>query len=108
MTALSIVNCAFPMTDKTYSADEAATYLKVHRNTVLKLARSGELRAGKVGRRWVFIKEDLQEYLDRVIAAQVEKRRAAQSPLVICPPRRRRAQRPLCELPDLPDWSPES
>lgn len=93
------------MTEKTYDADGAAAYLKVHRNTVLKRARSGELRGGKIGRRWVFVKEDLEEYLDRAITAQVEQRRAAQpeisSVTVVSKPQR--APRSLPDLPPIPD-----
>ena len=42
---------------------EAAQFLKLHPQTVLQRARSGDIPAAKPGKCWVFIKEDLIEWL---------------------------------------------
>lgn len=44
---------------KTLDLYGAAEMLQMHPNTVRILARDGELPASKVGKRWVFIEEDL-------------------------------------------------
>lgn len=41
----------------------AATLLHCHPETIRQKAEAGELPAAKVGRSWVFIKDDLLEYL---------------------------------------------
>jgi excisionase family DNA binding protein len=61
---------------KTYDAQEAAAVLKVHENTVFKLANSGELRGAKLGKRWVFRECDLERFLQLRIDRQ--QRRAMQ------------------------------
>jgi len=48
---------------KTLNLDEAAKLLKVHKQSVLNMARSGKLPAAKPGKCWVFIDEDLFEWL---------------------------------------------
>lgn len=64
-------------TKHTYDAEEAADLLKVARSTVLELAESGELPGAKIGRAWVFIADDLIEWLRGKTAAQVKSRRSA-------------------------------
>jgi len=48
---------------KTLTLNEAATLLKMHPQTVLQRARSGELPAAKPGKCWVFIEEDLINWI---------------------------------------------
>ena len=48
---------------KSYNSEEAAEFLHLSTNTVLKRVGSGELVAYKPGRRWVFLEEDLVAYL---------------------------------------------
>ena len=43
----------------TLNLAEAAAYLHVHEQTLLKLARSGAVPAAKMGRAWVFVDIDL-------------------------------------------------
>ncbi len=43
--------------------DEAATYLKVSTSTLYKLLQSGRIPARKLGRRWRFAREDLEQWL---------------------------------------------
>jgi excisionase family DNA binding protein len=47
----------------TLDLNEAAALLKIHPQTVLERARSGNIPAAKPGKCWVFIEEDLLEWL---------------------------------------------
>ena len=44
---------------------EAAALLRIHPNTLKKMARRGEIDARRVGRRWRFRTSDLNEWLWR-------------------------------------------
>ncbi len=48
---------------KTLDLEQAAQLLKLHPQTVLHRARAGEIPAAKPGKCWVFIEEDLIEWL---------------------------------------------
>ena len=48
---------------KTLSLIEAAEFLKMHREEVRRRAKSGQLPGAKLGKRWVFILDDLVEYI---------------------------------------------
>ncbi|CAB4122239.1 SinI-like, DNA-binding domain [uncultured Caudovirales phage] len=56
--------------------EECAALLKVDRTTILRLAQNGEIPGGKIGRAWVFIEQDMLDYLRRKIANQMTERRA--------------------------------
>lgn len=45
------------------SAEKAAEMLNIHPMTLKKKARSGEIPAGKSGRKWVFLDVDLVAYI---------------------------------------------
>lgn len=47
----------------TMDIEEAAKYLKASVRTVYGLAAQGALPGSKVGRRWVFVRRDLANYL---------------------------------------------
>jgi len=49
--------------NETLDLQEAAHFLKLHWQTVRERAKSGEIPAAKLGRRWVFLKADLVLYL---------------------------------------------
>lgn len=49
--------------DDTLSLKEAAKFLKIHPVTLADKARAGEILGAKIGRAWVFIKIDLEEYI---------------------------------------------
>ena len=49
--------------DKEYSADEVSAYLGLSPTTVRKYAREGKIVAHKVNRTYVFLGEDIREYL---------------------------------------------
>jgi excisionase family DNA binding protein len=42
---------------------EAATFLHLHPQTVRRLASAGEIPAAKPGKRWVFVEQDLADWL---------------------------------------------
>ncbi len=48
---------------KTLSLRQAAKLLKLHPETLRARAASGEIRAAKPGRSWVFLQDDLLDYL---------------------------------------------
>jgi excisionase family DNA binding protein len=49
--------------ENTLNLSQAAAFLHVHEQTLLKLARAGNVPAAKVGRAWVFIDVDLLAYI---------------------------------------------
>jgi len=48
---------------RTLNLDEAAKYLQLHKETLRQKARNDEIPAAMIGRRWVFIEEDLEMFL---------------------------------------------
>jgi len=54
----------------TLKISSAAEYLGVHENTILRLAGEGRLRGAKIGRAWVFLEEDLIDYVRRQVREQ--------------------------------------
>lgn len=48
---------------QTLTLSEAADLLKVHWQTLRQKAKSGEVPAARIGRRWVFLQSDLVTYL---------------------------------------------
>jgi len=48
---------------ETILLDEASKLLAIHPQTLLKHVRSGEIPAAKLGKRWVFVKADLIDYI---------------------------------------------
>lgn len=55
--------------------DSASDFLKIHSTTLGELAGNGQIKAGKIGRAWVFLKSDLVAYLREQIDAQTAERR---------------------------------
>ena len=51
--------------DKLLRLNEAADLLQVHKVTLMKLARTGKIRARKVGVSWRFLHSDIMEYQKR-------------------------------------------
>ena len=60
---------------QTLDINECAEFLKVHPTTILELAASGELPGAKIGRAWVFLQDDLIEYLRSKVRQQVAERK---------------------------------
>lgn len=44
---------------ETLTRNEAAAFLKIHENTLCNKVACGEIQGAKVGKRWVFLKDDL-------------------------------------------------
>lgn len=61
---------------ETLDINEAAELLKVSTETVRRLADTGALMGAKVGVAWVFIREDLMDYLRQEARRQTAERRA--------------------------------
>ena len=59
----------------TYDINEAAELLKISPATAYELAESGELPGARIGRAWVFLGEELIQYLREEIRQQVIERR---------------------------------
>lgn len=51
------------MADDVLTLKEGADYLKVSQQVLRKLARSGSIKAKRVGRQWRFMKSTLDSYL---------------------------------------------
>ena len=98
---------------KTYDLIECADLLKVDRNTVLKIAGTGELPGAKIGRAWVFLEDDVLSFLRKKVQEQSNARlQGAHEPEADAnlakavarqfnlPDQRRRGRRPR-PLPDL-------
>lgn len=49
--------------DDILSIEQLATYLKISRSTLYKLVRGGRLPGQKVGKRWRFHKDAIDEWL---------------------------------------------
>ncbi|WP_213766776.1 helix-turn-helix domain-containing protein [Caballeronia sp. dw_19] len=105
---------------KTYDLLECADLLKVDRNTVLKIAGTGELAGAKIGRAWVFLEDDVLAFLRKKVQEQSNARlQGAHEPETdeklakavarqFTTPDRRRPGRPARPLPALPDSDRQS
>ncbi len=93
---------------RTLDLGEAAAFLKVSEATAQELAACGELPGAKIGRAWVFLLDDLADWLRAQTKAQREERRAQRVTVSEPPPRAeprlnrktRRGKPP--QLPELP------
>lgn len=63
------------MTPETLDLSEAAALLKVDAETARQLAADGVLYGAKIGRSWVFLRDDLIEYLRQQTREQTATRR---------------------------------
>ena len=98
---------------KTLDITECADFLKIDRTTALRLAGEGELPGAKIGRAWVFLEEDLIEYLRAKAREQARQRQANiaitqelhasadRNPPTQLPLQRGRQRRALPELPEM-------
>lgn len=50
--------------DEVMSFKEAAAFLKLNKNTLVKLAREGKIPAQKAGKQWRFSKSALMKWLE--------------------------------------------
>jgi len=54
----------------------AAAFLGAKAETISQLARKGDLPGAQIGKGWIFLREDVLDFLRRRIAAETEARRA--------------------------------
>jgi excisionase family DNA binding protein len=54
-----------PDQDEIFDIDQLASYLKVPKSTLYKLAAEGKIPSHKVGRHWRFRRESVDHWLDR-------------------------------------------
>ncbi len=101
-------------TFETMDLQTAAAYLGAKTETISQLARKGELPGAQIGKGWIFLREDVLDFLRRRIAAETEARRALREsesevlckendltqPVAVLKTRTRRRAPPL--LPGLP------
>lgn len=59
---------------KTLNLSEAAELLKVHENRVMEWAGRGVIPGAKLGRAWVFMEDDLVEFVRKEIGKQTSRR----------------------------------
>jgi hypothetical protein len=63
---------------KTLDIDECAEFLKVNNTTVFEMAGTGELPGARISGAWVFLEDDLVEYVRTLVRYQRRERQSAQ------------------------------
>lgn len=105
-------------TFETMDLQTAAAYLGAKTETISQLARKGELPGAQIGKGWIFLREDVLDFLRRRIDAETKVRRASRDsesealrkeeerpqPVAVLKTRIRRRAPPL--LPGLPSTTP--
>lgn len=90
----------------TLNAIDAAAVLHADPETVLLLARKGDLPGAKIGKSWVFLRSDVLDYLSNRVRQETEQRRKAcadTTPVAALTEKASsRRRRPLPTLPTLP------
>ena len=60
------------MSDTLMTAEELAAYLHIHRETIYKKARKGEIPGTKLGKEWRFPREVIDEWIRRRAMASLQ------------------------------------
>lgn len=76
-----------------------ASYLGARTETVAQLARKGELPGAQIGKGWIFLREDVLNFLRHRIARETEGRRAAQFKEQVNPQHENNAEAVAVEVP---------
>jgi len=63
---------------RTLNIQQAAEFLGAHKETVRRLASSAQIPGVKIGKRWIFIEQDLVEYMRSKYPAVVTSQGAVQ------------------------------
>lgn len=94
---------AVTKTEETLDIAEAALLLRAEDSTVMAYARSGELPGARIGKAWVFLREDVLSFLRQKIASETDERRRKQSvpPAAFAVTAPRRRGNPIPVLPPL-------
>lgn len=89
--------------DITLNADDAAALLHAESETILQYARSGELPGTRIGKSWVFMRDDVIAFLRKQISHDTEQRlRTKAAPLAVAlQPKQNMRRRPPPALPSL-------
>ena len=58
---------------RTLGLQEAAALVRLHKNTLQDMAKSGRIPGAKVGRRWLFIEADLIDYIRKLYQPEATK-----------------------------------
>jgi excisionase family DNA binding protein len=100
----NLINEVIMNGDETMDVCETATLLHAESETVLQFARRGELPGTRIGKSWVFLREDVIAFLKNQIAKDTEQRRRQTSlpDAVLAPVTRHRNRKQLPLLPTLP------
>ncbi|RZI40145.1 DNA-binding protein [Herbaspirillum sp. HC18] len=97
---------------QTLDVAEAAALLHAEPETIMQLARKGALPGARIGKSWVFLREDVIAFLKEQISRDTEERRrrhteASASAIIVATPRKSR-RTVLPALPDLPTATTKS
>lgn len=100
-------------TSEILDAAETAALLHAEAETIMQLARSGTLPGTRIGKAWIFLREDVMAFLREQIARDTAERRRLQAALAPCavmlaPPSRRSRRTVVPPLPDLPPVRPNT
>lgn len=92
-------------TDETLGVEEAAALLRAETSTVMQFARRGDLPGTRIGKGWVFLREDVIAFLRQQITNDTQDRRQQAARTIVAvaytaPRRSRRTKLPI--LPALP------
>lgn len=88
---------------RTFDLEQAARFLKINKCTAGELAASGKLPGAKIGRAWVFLEQDLVDWLREEVRKQQRQRLATKEARhTVHYTEQRSRRRPLPELPKLP------
>ena len=95
---------------ETLDVAEVAALLRAEAETIMQLARRGELPGTRIGKSWVFLREDVIMFLKNQIVKETEERRRKQasithSAVAVNPPVRNR-RKALPVLPVVPSLTP--
>jgi hypothetical protein len=114
----SIGRCIGAETMRTLNINECAEFLKINVTTASELAAGGTLPGAKIGRAWVFLEDDLVDYLRAEVRRQQGLRRGTQSEpesaksltrvdqVATFPAVRRKRRQTRSPLPDLSKYFP--
>lgn len=94
-------------TPEILDAAETAALLHAEAETILQLARNGTLPGTRIGKAWIFLREDVMAFLKEQIAKDTSDRRRLQSTrspcaVMVAPPSRKSRRTTLPPLPTLP------
>jgi excisionase family DNA binding protein len=106
----SSATAPLPSYVETLNAEQAAALLFAETETVLTLARSGNLPGTKIGKSWVFLREDVLTFLRHRVQKDTGERlrqlEAKKNPIaVLIEPRPKRRRREPPALPGFPPFS---